>query len=423
MGPGLEKEMLPFLSFEVWNDQLANRPTNQLTDTNSRTRGEVMSLRCCGKTGQVELSNYRCQQRWGLRIIIIIIIKIKNNINIKSKPVIVFHCCWPFWIQKWVYAGSGGWKISASGSQVLLCSPATAAWGPETYSKTSSQEAPGSPIADSHEDPLSVWNKLLIIHHDAWWYHTVYSCYIRWRPIPAFCSTSRRQDPPPPPEVPRMPKAVVSRSEWFPDSSWELGIFWCHDNWAYHPLTVSLLREKVSLELGKWMKVAKSGRKHQENDGNILFRAMDILGIQGAMIDECKMPELSLESIQWWNLLCSVSWGWSKAEKNTHNETINYCMGLPAQPSLEMKFLDGFGLKEVASTFVCQRILISSRQPNCTVEVLTMESAGAQLVPVVWLSGFPHWGGLLIFCQYKSPSQADNGHSFLPSLWLGHQEW
>ena len=95
-----------------------------------------------------------------------------------------------------------------------------------------------------------------------------------------------------------MPKAVVSRSEWFPDSSWELGIFWCHDNWAYHPLTVSLLREKVSLELGKWMKVAKSGRKHQENDGNILFRAMDILGIQGAMIDECKMPELSLESIQ-----------------------------------------------------------------------------------------------------------------------------
>jgi hypothetical protein len=63
MGPRLEKEMLPFLSFEVWNDQLANRPTNQLTDTNSGTRGEVMSLRCCGKTGQVELSNYRYQQR------------------------------------------------------------------------------------------------------------------------------------------------------------------------------------------------------------------------------------------------------------------------------------------------------------------------------------------------------------------------
>ena len=40
--------------------------------------------------------------------IALIIIKIKNNINIKSKPVIVFHCCWPFWIQKWVYAGSGG---------------------------------------------------------------------------------------------------------------------------------------------------------------------------------------------------------------------------------------------------------------------------------------------------------------------------
>jgi hypothetical protein len=90
-----------------------------------------------------------------------------------------------------------------------------------------------------------------------------------------------------------------------------------------------------------------------------------------------------------------------------------------------MKFLDGFGLKEVASAFVCQRILISSRQPNCTVEVLTMESAGAQLVPVVWLSGFPHWGGLLIFFNtnlLRRTSQADNGHSFLPSLWLGHQE-
>ena len=50
-----------------------------------------------------------------------------------------------------------------------------------------------------------------------------------------------------------------------------------------------------------------------------------------------------------------------------------------------MKCLDVFGMNEVASTFVfCQRMVISSREPNGTAEVLTVESTGAQLVPVVY---------------------------------------
>ena len=50
-----------------------------------------------------------------------------------------------------------------------------------------------------------------------------------------------------------------------------------------------------------------------------------------------------------------------------------------------MRCLDVFGMNEVASTFVfCQRMVISSREPNGTAEVLTVESTGAQLVPVVY---------------------------------------
>ena len=130
----------------------------------------------------------------------------------------------------------------------------------------------------------------MIIHDDPWGTPFNYiHCILTLYHIPAFCSTSCRQDPPPPPEVPRMPKAVVSRSEWFPGSScWEIpGVTsrgWVHpsynsDNWVYHPL-IEFKHQVGQGEKYLWnsengRKWQKSG-KHQENVGEMEFRTMNI---------------------------------------------------------------------------------------------------------------------------------------------------
>ena len=111
---------------------------------------------------------------------------------------------------------------------------------------------------------------------------------------------------------------------------------------------------------------------------------MDISRIQGPVTDEFRMPGSRDAFLKHQSFVSGRCWTMVEGGK----EDTYYC---------NHQLLHWVSMVLVWSKwylhFFRGRILISC-QPNCILEVLTVESAGAQRVPIVWLSDFPHVCGV-----------------------------